>query len=383
MTGRTPAPRRLVLAHPYCWPHVRRGAERVLDDLARHLAARGHRVTVVSSSPDVPREEERDGTHRVLLAPWTRRRWLPGVDGTHAFTLRFRDWLRSEGRDADVLHCLSHHDAAGGALAGRAVPPMLLHFMGIPVRGYFRRKPLEHAQLALALRRVRATACLSRFATEALARDFGVHGRLLPSCVDTTRFTPRTAPPPGPPVLLMAAALDEPRKGALCLARAWVRLRTEWPTLRLQFSGSASAATRDAILATIPAAHRDDVTFLGVGAPGALVSHYRAATVLVLPSVWEALGNVLIEALACGVPVVAARHAGPPDILEGHDVGALFDPGGTRTAPTDDAACAAAIAGVLARCDDPGLAARCRARAEAFGWDAWLPHYEATYATLA
>ena len=43
---------RVVLTHPFCWPYVRRGTERNLEQLGRYLTARGHEVTTISTRPE-------------------------------------------------------------------------------------------------------------------------------------------------------------------------------------------------------------------------------------------------------------------------------------------------------------------------------------------
>jgi glycogen synthase len=81
----------------------------------------------------------------------------------------------------------------------------------------------------------------------------------------------------------------------------------------------------------------------------------------VLPSVYEELGSVLLEAMAAGLPVVASAVGGIPDALG--DAGRLVRPG-------DPAALAAAVDEVL---DDPDLAAElgqtARWRAAAYSWE--------------
>lgn len=54
---------------------------------------------------------------------------------------------------------------------------------------------------------------------------------------------------------------------------------------------------------------------------------YRAASLLVLPSQNEPFGRVLVEAMACGVPVIATRGGGVPEIVRDGKDGLLVDPG--------------------------------------------------------
>jgi teichuronic acid biosynthesis glycosyltransferase TuaC len=59
----------------------------------------------------------------------------------------------------------------------------------------------------------------------------------------------------------------------------------------------------------------EHVRFLGVQPPERVAEAMRRSTLLVLPSRRETLGAVLIEALACGTPVVATRCGGPEDVV--------------------------------------------------------------------
>lgn len=69
-----------------------------------------------------------------------------------------------------------------------------------------------------------------------------------------------------------------------------------------------------------------NVTFTGFVAPDTVASHLRDKRVFVLPAVDEGLGLVVAEALTQGVPVVATRSGGIPDLLYDPDAGMLVPP---------------------------------------------------------
>jgi len=90
-----------------------------------------------------------------------------------------------------------------------------------------------------------------------------------------------------------------------------------------------------------------------------------ASDVLVLPSVEESFGQVLVEAMACGLPVIAANALGPARIVEDGKVGWLFEPDDPRSL----------TAALIHAAEDPAERARRARRAAAdaparFGWPA-------------
>jgi glycosyltransferase involved in cell wall biosynthesis len=104
------------------------------------------------------------------------------------------------------------------------------------------------------------------------------------------------------------------------------RLSNEHPELKLRIVGDgserASLQTRADELGI-----GERVEFLGTLSGDRLAREYRAADLLVMPSLREGFGVVLVEALACGTPVVATRSGGPADIVDGDKLGELVEPG--------------------------------------------------------
>lgn len=145
------------------------------------------------------------------------------------------------------------------------------------------------------------------------------------------------------------------------LLRAAAILARRWPRLRLEIVGeNRSHPWRDfeALASELGVAQR--VRFAGFVDEAGLADRYAAADVAVALSVYEGFGLPALEALARGVPLVAAARPSLDEVVG--DAALLVD-------PRDPPAIAAALARVLA---DPGLAARMadagRARAARYSW---------------
>lgn len=164
--------------------------------------------------------------------------------------------------------------------------------------------------------------------------------------------------------IVISAGRLEPEKDYETLLRAFARLYRNRPTARLLVLGDGSLRPELHRLATSLGV--DDV----VSFPGFVDNPYgfmRRSDVYVLSSRREGLPTALVEAMACGCPVVATDcPSGPREILQDGRLGPLVPVG-------DDAALAAAIESVL---DNPQDTRELRERADTFSLEAILEEYE-------
>ncbi len=147
------------------------------------------------------------------------------------------------------------------------------------------------------------------------------------------------------------------QKGVDVLVEAACTLLPTRPKVRLIFTGRMTEDNRafyDGLLARLTAAGiADRVQFLGEIAWDDVVQHYQALDLFVAPARWEGFGLTPLEAMACGVPVVAT-NVGAFEALLTAETGSLVPPG-------DAPALTAALATWI---DDParlaaaGIAAR-------------------------
>lgn len=187
-------------------------------------------------------------------------------------------------------------------------------------------------------------------------------------CIHNPVYFPKPITPPSQTeldardnIILGAGRLCE-QKDFLTLIKAFARL--DLPSARLQIIGEGPQ--REMLSKAIADLGLSDRVSLEGYAPEPW-PYYAQAKCFVLSSAFEPFGNVVVEAMAYGLPIVSTNGVGPQEVLAGGDYGEIVPAG-------DDAALAAAIEKTLAAPSNP---MRQHKRALEFSFDAGVPAYEA------
>lgn len=373
---------RIVLTHPYCFPYVRRGTERNIEGLSRYLHARGHDVITVSSSPDGPRNESGVNGYRILHGP----NWHPvlgrlRIEPTHTFALACRtDLMRLE---PDIVHSFYFFDAlTAGLVKRRAGYRTVLQMNGAPIPDAFHRIfPPERWLIRQALQHSDARIVCSDFVGSLISHYYGRPTQSIVPGIDLDEFRLGQGPEDGVPTLLAIGNFDFAHKGIRVLMQAFVRLKQSCPECRLRLSGKLSQGLRGQLLANVPSAVQKDIEILGLGELKEVPGHYRDASLVVVPSVNEPSGTVMMEAWASGTPVVAANHGGLPEFMH-QDVGLLYEPGLEAGESRNVEGLVDAMLAGLELSRSAGIRERCRTYADRFSWHSIGPRIEALYQDL-
>ena len=169
----------------------------------------------------------------------------------------------------------------------------------------------------------------------------------------------------------------EPRKNLGVLLRAFAHFRAQWPQIDVQLVVAGGQGWgREPLGEIIDALKiRDQVLWTGFVADEDLPDLYRGAAMFVYPSLYEGFGLPILEAMACGVPVITSNRSSLPEIAG--NAALLVD-------PTQPDALAAAMSDVM---NDKALHEEMRsngiARAKDFTWETVARKTLAVYRSLA
>jgi glycosyltransferase involved in cell wall biosynthesis len=292
------------------------GMEKLLAELARHADRDRFDLRFVCLGDRGPVADEIEDCGWEVVCLGCRPGLRPGL----VYRLA-REFVR--GR-ADVVHTHNNAPLIYGAPAARlAGVPVVLQTRHGQTIGTTRRHRAAFRLASLLADRV---VCVSAD-SERLSAAEGIAGwklTVIRNGIDTARFA-YLGPAPGGPVVMVGRLVAA--KGVDTLLRAVASVVRQRPDFRLEVAGDGEAwPGLEALAAELGLG--EHVRFLGnVGdVPGLLAR----ASALVLPSLSEGISLTLLEAMARGLPVVATRVGGNPEVVEDGVTGRLVpagDPG--------------------------------------------------------
>ena len=342
------APRKILF-----YNHTRQvsGAERILLNMIAVLDRRQYQVAAACPVQGAGELDEllRARGCRLIEAPLLQARFtsnplrLLGYLGSFARAiLRFRRTVLRE--NPDLLHANSVRAGIVATLATLGTRIRVLWH----IQDDLPRHPLSTAVRVLALTSRRTGfAAVSAATARAFAGRFAFGRRLhvLPNGLDLECFPPRTDPLDEAAAavrrelglsardrLAVTVGMINPRKGLLPLVQAWRSLADE---LAAQAAAPAYLAIVGAPIfnndQVYEAQLRERIEELGLtdqvrllGARKEVAAILRAADLFILNATVEPFGLVIVEAMACGTPVLASAIGGIPEIVEDGVSGRLF-----------------------------------------------------------
>ncbi len=335
----TKRPIRVLIAADTFAPDVN-GAARFAERLAAGLVQRGHRVEIMA-----PAASRRHGSimemhegqpmtvHRLASLRWYPHEWLrfalPWV--IRPASRRVFDSLKP-----DVVHFQSHINVGRGVTREAArrgirivgtnhlMPENMLQFSMIP-KGFQDQviKSLwQDARRTFA--RAAAVTTPTLRAAQFLERNTGLTGVHAVSCgIDAANYSPSFSPRTENRILFVGRVTAEKQIDVLLRAVALLS-----PALKAQIEivGGGDQRRNLEMLAN-SLGLRDQITFTGYVTDEELRAAYSRATVFAMPSIAELQSIATMEAMASGLPVVAANAMALPHLVHDQENGYLFEPG--------------------------------------------------------
>jgi phosphatidylinositol alpha-mannosyltransferase len=353
---------RVALVTEFYYPHLGGVTEHV-HNFALELRRRGHDATIITShmrgEQDDPDFVRRVGTSRVIYSNGSFARVTTGW----GLTRRVSDILRE--RRIEIVHV---HDVIAPTLG--LVASSAAWRLGLPVvatsHTWFERSLAYRCFRSLLqprLDRVAARIAVSVPVVEAMSRYFRADWEIIPNGVNVEYFHPNGRQPvdaltlPRSPRLLFLGRLD-PRNGLENVLTAMPMILKRYPGARLVVVGDGPLRGHYQSRAAGLGA---SVEFVGQ-VNGDRPRYYAEADLYLCPSTKASFGITLLEAMACGTPMIVSDITGFRELIDGGREAVLVS-------PDDPAALAQAVVDLIG---DPqrrvAMGAAGLAKAARFAW---------------
>jgi glycosyltransferase involved in cell wall biosynthesis len=146
---------------------------------------------------------------------------------------------------------------------------------------------------------------------KSLDREYGLQSEIIPTGVDTKFFVPACARPRNSrPRVLFVGSMRTYKQPHIVVDAA-----ARFPQADFRIAGDGPLAVE--LRSRAATEKLQNVEFLGLLTAGSLRVEYQSADIFLFPSNWEGSPKVILEAAACGLPVVARRDYSPETVLHG------------------------------------------------------------------
>ncbi|MBO8448887.1 MAG: glycosyltransferase [Bacteroidetes bacterium] len=264
-----------------------------------------------------------------------------------SFVSRFRAHFRAaadlkkviSAERPDILH--AHYATSYGLVAALAgFHPLIVSVWGSDIYEFPRQSVIKRLMTRYVLRKADRVLSTSAAMARETARYYRGQAGITPFGVDTSLFAPGTGGRPGGTVVFGTVKTLSHKYGIDLLLKAFARMREmmrrslpdgKVPATRLEIAGKGpDTGSLKALAGELGIA--SDVVFLGEIAHDDVPGFYAGTDVAVFLSRAESFGVSAVEAMSCGVPVVASAADGFREVLED---------GGGIIVPVEDADAAA------------------------------------------
>ncbi len=315
------------------------GAEKQAFELSKALVKKGLKVAVITRrTGGLPARETLEGVDIERFSTFGS-----GAVDSVVFMIKVFFYMLARRAEYEVAHVhLASSHAVAAVLAGRLTGKKIVIKLG-------RGRGLD--ELTLSQRTMAGRLKLKFFSLSGpeilvLSREAfawlenspefqGLKPRLFRNGVDTGRYTPplyqekiaaKAAVGLENDTVFLAVGRLVPEKRMRELVELWAEVLAgggTQPRIRLIIVGSGpeEKILKDAV-------RKLDLgqSVVLAGPKGDLLPYYRAADVFILPSLTEGMSNSMLEAMACGVAIMAGRVDGARDVISEGESGFLFDP---------------------------------------------------------
>lgn len=262
----------------------------------------------------------------LLPVPVVRtRRYELGLNG-YSFARRI-------GSRNELVHFPSQHFGRYAILAGH---PFLvtvhdLERMCFPLSKDGLKERIGLRLDALAIKKAKHIIAVSQNTKRDLVRLLGIAEEkvtVIYNGVDHSIFKPNGSKPAPFPYILYVGS-ERPRKNLLRLLEAFARLKKsgrfgDLKLLKVGTPGRSMAFRKSVQRAVEELGLEGDVIFTEHVGDHELAAHYGSASALVYPSLYEGFGLPVVEAMACGCPVITSNTSSLPEVAG--DAALLVDP---------------------------------------------------------